>query len=56
VYAENIVGHGRESLYLDGIMAKWHNVPSRDRRSNCRITCLRSLPAFRIWVAIRRPS
>jgi len=43
VYPENTVGDGREFLYLYGISATWHDVPSKDRRSDRRVTCQNSL-------------
>jgi len=43
IYPENTVGHGREFLYLDGIYAAWHDVQSKDRQSDRRLTCQNSL-------------
>jgi len=43
VYPGNTVGEGREFLYLDGISATWHDVQSKDRGSDRRVTCQNSL-------------
>ena len=43
VHRENTVGDGREFLYLDGISATWHDVQSKDRQSDRRVTCQNSL-------------
>jgi len=43
VYPENTVGDGRELLYLDGISATWHDVQSKDRQSDRRVTFQNSL-------------
>jgi len=43
VCPENTVGKGREFLYLDGISATRHDVQSKDRRSDRRVTCQNSL-------------
>jgi len=46
VYPEIAVGDGREFLYLDGISATWHDVQSKDRQSDRRVTCQNSLILF----------
>jgi len=53
VYPENTVGNGRNFLYLGSVSTTWHNVQSKDRQSDRRVTCQISILIIEIAASAR---